>query len=67
MERGVQDHIPDTPTFTAQPGLQVPLGENPQAIDFFHLFLDNELIDLLVEQTNICPSVFTATSMKSKT
>jgi hypothetical protein len=49
----VKDHIPDPPTFTAQPGLQVPLGENPKAIDFFQLFLDDDLIDLLVEQTNI--------------
>ena len=48
-----EKHTPDLPNFTAQPGLQVPLPDNPSAIDFLQLFIDDGLLDLLVGQTNI--------------
>lgn len=46
-------HTPDISVFTGQPGLQLPIPENPTALDFFSLFIDNELIIMLVEQANL--------------
>ena len=52
------DQDPQIPQFTATPGIQVPLPNEPSAGDFMKLFLTDELFDLLVTQTNLYASQY---------
>ena len=47
------DRDPQIPQFTATPGIQVPLLNDPSAGYFMKLFLTDRLFDLLVTQTNL--------------
>ena len=52
------DQDPQIPQFTATPGIQVPLPNEPTAGDFIELFLTDQLFDLLVTQTNLYASQY---------
>ena len=52
------DQDPQIPQFTATPGIQVPLPNEPSAGDFMKLFLTDQLFDLLVTQTNLYASQY---------
>ena len=49
---------PPIPQFTATPGIQVPLPNEPSAGDFMKHFLTDQLFDLLVTQTNLYASQY---------
>lgn len=42
----------DLPEFTGNPGLQLPVPDNARPIDFFKMYFTEEMIELLVEETN---------------
>lgn len=53
------DFCPQVPEFTASPGLQFdPTGFTP--IDFFSLYFSEDLINIMVSQTNLYASQFIA-------
>ena len=56
------DQDPQIPQFTATPGIQVPLPNEPSAGYFMKLFLTDELFDLLVTQTNLYASQYKRTN-----
>ena len=41
------------PKFTANPGLQKDLPENPFPLEYFQLFLTDEIVEHIVPQTNL--------------
>ena len=46
------DVAPTLPPFTKTHGPQTTLGAEASALDFFSLFFDDSVLDLLVEETN---------------
>ena len=52
------DHEPNIPDFTATPGIQVELPDEPSEVDFVNLFFTNDVFDLLVTQTNLYASQY---------
>ncbi len=48
------DEEPNILDFTATPGIQVEVPDEPSEVEFGNLFFTDELFDLLVIQTFIC-------------
>ena len=46
------DVAPDTPTFTGAAGPHLELPDDPQPVDFLDEFLDEDLLSLVIEETN---------------
>ena len=46
------DFTPKSITLTAQERIKVRLGDNPSVLDFFHLYISQEFLGILVEETN---------------
>ena len=38
--------------FTGAPGVRVRLGANPSALDCYQLFMDHEIMDMILKETN---------------
>lgn len=47
---------PEIPEFTAVPGVKADIQPEDSALSFFQLFIDNECIEQMVEQTNLYAS-----------
>lgn len=47
------DSMPSCAPFTGTPGLNTPITENPEPIDFFNMLFKNEMWALIANQTNL--------------
>ena len=47
------DRQPNVDPFTGQPGMNVQMDANAEPIDYLRLFITDELIDILVNETNL--------------
>ena len=54
-----QDSEPVIPPFTGSPGLKINLPVEPKIIDFVSLFLTDEFVEIISEQTNLYAEQYT--------